>query len=652
MICPYCHNEHPDTAQFCPTTGQRLVLPEYCQNCGNKMELGWRVCGYCGQVLPGQSAPGNQSGVSIPAYSVPGAYPGYAPAKRWRLSGCLLGGAIGLVVLVGIILIIDALTLHGVGRLTGRYDGAAAALPADSIAYVGINFLNATPQKLQRVSAPFSQTSLQTGKPTDSLPRQALVLANPPQQQGNTDPISQLILQIQDEFELTIPDDLIPWAGQFGGLALVSNEFNPDAVVAIEVRSPGKADSFLRQWAARLKESKGLEFSQDSYRGVTIYVSDSNYQNIAFCRSGWTVLVATDGEALRNTIDQQQQGNTLMKDDTFRSLLRQAPAGRTVTVYISENFSALLFDENDPEMAIWNPLANLLGIELYNQPILAALSIVEEGMQLDVFSGNEKGKLKASMVELLESFKDFSPRTAAYFPEDTQLFYTTPGVGVSLDRLFDTLGDGDPNGREFVYQSLDASFGFRPDRDFRSAGGQDWAIGINHMAESDTLGGLGDIYLAVEIQDLDAVKQLADRMAASIEGTGGFIDQRSSDQAGYYQAGSPPSNEQLFSYGFSPQVMLFTLGGSMADLEAILDKEQSLEKNPRFSQAWKALPGNITPILFMDVEAIYQNFKSSIGNDDLGEIRYMEPIERIAAAIHVDGDYQTHLRLVAFIKQP
>lgn len=49
MHCPYCGQEHPDSARFCPTTG-KILQANYltCPNCGGTVKFGARFCPSCG----------------------------------------------------------------------------------------------------------------------------------------------------------------------------------------------------------------------------------------------------------------------------------------------------------------------------------------------------------------------------------------------------------------------------------------------------------------------------------------------------------------------------------------------------------------------------------------------------------------------------
>jgi len=51
LVCPYCGQTHPSTAQFCPKTGQKIPAKQLCQNCGGEVQSSWRMCAFCGQKL-------------------------------------------------------------------------------------------------------------------------------------------------------------------------------------------------------------------------------------------------------------------------------------------------------------------------------------------------------------------------------------------------------------------------------------------------------------------------------------------------------------------------------------------------------------------------------------------------------------------------
>lgn len=57
MKCPHCGNEHPENAQFCPITGEKLEQKPACVSCAREIKAGTRYCPYCGAAqFAGQEA--------------------------------------------------------------------------------------------------------------------------------------------------------------------------------------------------------------------------------------------------------------------------------------------------------------------------------------------------------------------------------------------------------------------------------------------------------------------------------------------------------------------------------------------------------------------------------------------------------------------
>lgn len=59
MKCPYCGEQHPDQAIFCPKTGKTLSQPEVCRNCGGSLPSGVSFCPVCGFSINVETNPTN-----------------------------------------------------------------------------------------------------------------------------------------------------------------------------------------------------------------------------------------------------------------------------------------------------------------------------------------------------------------------------------------------------------------------------------------------------------------------------------------------------------------------------------------------------------------------------------------------------------------
>jgi len=60
MQCPFCKDEHPDEAEFCPITGQSLISfknsAKTCARCGEFVPQGAQFCPICGEAIAGATS--------------------------------------------------------------------------------------------------------------------------------------------------------------------------------------------------------------------------------------------------------------------------------------------------------------------------------------------------------------------------------------------------------------------------------------------------------------------------------------------------------------------------------------------------------------------------------------------------------------------
>jgi hypothetical protein len=132
------------------------------------------------------------------------------PAPRRSRRGTYLAGGLGALLLlvcgcltlVGGVLVIDPFDLYVLERLTGRYDAALVAVPATSTAYASLNLVNAQGEDLNRVIAAFAQT-VEEGE-----------------LQTAGDALDRLDEMLEEEFGLTLREDVQPWIGQYVGFSL------------------------------------------------------------------------------------------------------------------------------------------------------------------------------------------------------------------------------------------------------------------------------------------------------------------------------------------------------------------------------------------------------------------------------------------------
>lgn len=103
MICPHCHQEHPDSARFCPVTGQEITNNQpICPNCYRETLPGLSYCTFCGaKLVSEQTVPV----ATPPAYVATGVVKHRSPiwllGLIFVLALILVGGGIYLVFFAG-----------------------------------------------------------------------------------------------------------------------------------------------------------------------------------------------------------------------------------------------------------------------------------------------------------------------------------------------------------------------------------------------------------------------------------------------------------------------------------------------------------------------------------------------------------------------
>lgn len=131
MKCPHCGKEHADDLQFCPSSGERIILPGACPYCGAKVEPGWQHCSVCGKALSSTGerlAPNAISTSAIPSQST-------TPLKLPK-NGNKNPKLIWPIVILGagLLIVSAAILLNGDGKDSGKamFVPGATAFPVVS----------------------------------------------------------------------------------------------------------------------------------------------------------------------------------------------------------------------------------------------------------------------------------------------------------------------------------------------------------------------------------------------------------------------------------------------------------------------------------------------------------------------------------------
>jgi hypothetical protein len=136
MQCPHCNQEHPEGTQFCPMTGQKILIPEVCPECGTPVDPNWLYCSYCGQALIQAEGMSNQQEAQATGHSpAPVTTPGLSKTKTSFSKGhrLMIAGGIGVLVVMAIVVLI----VVGSGKNNGDAAPAATPLPTPFVEAAG-----------------------------------------------------------------------------------------------------------------------------------------------------------------------------------------------------------------------------------------------------------------------------------------------------------------------------------------------------------------------------------------------------------------------------------------------------------------------------------------------------------------------------------
>jgi hypothetical protein len=370
----------------------------------------------------------------------------------------LAGVLFGLFFLTALFLFIDPFNLNIYGRITGRYDAIAAAMPADTQVYVSVNLLNFNQERLARLQRTFDNASQEAASANeyDELNRE----------------LDQFLEELEEEWDLRFDNDVLPWIGQYAGLGVYNMRFNQfgfpergDILAAIEVRQTAEADAFLSKLIAGWERNEGGRFIETIHQNVTIYELDRRSDSIAFARSGSVMYIGGSAAAIRQGIN-AQRGQNLAASSSYRQTVQSLPGDRGVTAY----FTADLADDAARTMQGSRRIFSRQGVTA----MAVTLTLVDEGLRLDSTVLYEPDNMSQTMAEIQQAG---AADVAGLLPANTigYLSGSRPDLLWALwrDSLIDTFGQADFNESMRAFED---TFGFDPDKDLFPLLDGDWAV--------------------------------------------------------------------------------------------------------------------------------------------------------------------------------
>lgn len=578
------------------------------------------------------------------------AEPGTDPsARRSTRSGIIAGVVLALVAAVAIIVLADPFNLHLFDRLTGRYDAAMEAMPPDTTFYFGFDLRNFSPEKLDRVIKPFSS------KVEDA------------EVQDYEDILAQIDESLEQDLGITVTDDVMPWIGQYIGIGLLKLDMSgfdlfgyssvePDIrfLIAIEARDGAKADAFLELIGDKWTENNDLKSEITEYRGATItyWDSDAPGERLAYTRFKSVVLVSQYADDVERGID-AFMGESLADSPDFKSLQGDLHKGRGLTVFTSGEMLKDIYEDMPGFEFVTNQFDIIRGYAM-------TLSIVDAGVQLDIVSSIDEQAYTERFEEPYPTLMvqpgspDLVPASSVVFIggfpmenfwEDYQRSLEMMGTGEDVAEAIDLLSDEIGLDLNEFFKALDGVFTlavlpkeFGPDSDPYSA--------ILPF----------DLLLMIGTSQQSEVLEMLEPLAAALEEA--VMTELTPEKRGdftVYDVYDPYMETSVFLFGVGKDHLVLTTSADVLD-EAFGDGP-SLATSERYQQAAQALPGDMTPVVYVDVHGMADMINDV--ENWMGPVQEAEELSQpldalisVSMGVDVQPGPTVFISVLAMIEQP
>ncbi|MBW8011767.1 MAG: DUF3352 domain-containing protein [Chloroflexi bacterium] len=465
--------------------------------------------------------------------------------------------------------------------------------------------------------------------------------------------------EMDDQMNLTISDDIIPWIGQRIGIS-VSNisvdqyggfEGAPDVVFAIEARDRSGADEFIANLIEEIEDQSGMNFDDVEYEGATLYFIDEDFQEFAIGRSDNFVLISEKLDSLEDAID-AQKGDSLADNSAFKDVTNQLPNKRLMTMYINAEVLLELTEASASEFQEFGL------IDLNSAPVSGfamSLAVVPEGLQMDFATAYDSEEMTESQRELLEGIGE-ATSTDAFFPEDTFFYMSGQGLEMAVDALREALiGTTSQSDFNESMQLFEMQFGFNPD-DLLSILSGEFAFGLMSSNEglfaSQMEVPLGFLLLmgtSDEAEMLDMIETINDIAEDQL-----YMQVDSYNVSGFtlFGLGDGDSESPQIVYGVGEGFLVFASGEGV--VEDGFGGGASIADSQRYNDTWDAFPRGSFPVFYLDLEGLYDLMREGMpymDPQDFNEaIQAIEPLTVIAASSRPLSGNTTLQTIIFFIE--
>lgn len=555
------------------------------------------------------------------------------PRRMVWILAAVLGITLCLAIVVGIVAIVF---------FTFNKDAVASAVPSDASFYMGINLLQLTPEK------------------TDRLLKPLLVNVEDTEFNDTESMLTDLDERMQSDFGLTFSEDIRPWVGQNIGIAL-SGDFsdiqlgdtkNINITLIAITRNKSASDAFLEKLRLKLEEKQGYTFNMQDYQGVTIYASSRD--EFFFARSKSVVIFSNNIEGVQGAID-AQKSDSLAKDTGFKELTRKLPRERFATLFIDgEQYIKLLSQMSNSGMTAGGTLLDTTQVTQGAKDYAGSLAITEDGLRMDMIVSYDPEQMSDAYKTFMEK-AGISAQTAEVLPTETMLMLTSHDLGEFMQFYEEMISGNMADDYEQSMQMLEDTLGFNLQTDLLTYLTDECGMAIL----PDTDGVLAqngvplNIILFSQQNNHEKLTDTMEKLSEKMQEMGMTINTSDEGENHYYAAGDPSLGDVVV-VGLSNEYLILSF--SRQGVDSVINPAQSLADKAEYKEVWSHFPDDASPVMYLELANLSSYLRDNIPYMDDAEfekgVAILQAIPYVALSSEPLQGNIAQSTLIIFVKQP
>lgn len=451
---------------------------------------------------------------------------------------------------------------------------------------------------------------------TDSERFEALIttFAEPMEDAGyiessEIDVMGQIDEALEEELDLDIEEDIIPWVGRSISLGVwappdLETAGTPDSVFSMTIRDKDAAGEFL----LTLDDTMQAEPIGDG----EVYTSGDD------AAVAWVgdelLLFATDRSVLRSALDARESGS-IMDDETFTSVVERLPDDRLAAAYVSTDFIDALAGTAGDFGADAPGLGDIEAFAL-------SMSLPDSGLRFDVVQQLAEGAAA-------EFFDAGSLAGVSRLPADTIGYMGFETDDGAIQRFLDEFRELDP----VAYEDM-------------AAGAED-ELGVDLLGE--TLPSIGGEVLLAVVPTRDGMLFEETGEPIGVLSSTGLVDPEpmkeavaaverlAADEGVEIRSGSPSvailDGSELFAYEVTSEALV--VGSASSIVEAFLSSEGGVTGSSVYLDLDSELPGEGLGF-FVDFGRVFDLIDMTASDRAIAD-----PVRGLGASYSRDGNIVT-----------